>query len=249
MAYVIGDFSFETEEDAREAQKEVQAISYIMKQIDNEDPKAVLAAYQQMVKKDLFHTKLGLGFLEDMRKQLLALPEIDAADLPPVPSLPPKPQTERLLIKEEEAPAPKRPVEKKEGAKPAPKPGAEEKRAGGKSSASRPTRQTKEEKVEKVEKVEKASRKEKKQKEKIEDLTPENMTVALKRYKKLSRLLLIACITMLLIIIGMFAINATSQNPTILNYEEKIVDKYASWEEELDAREQELNEREQKLNQ
>lgn len=241
MAYVIGDFSFETEEDAREAQKEVQAISYIMKQIDNEDPKAVLAAYQQMVKKDLFHTKLGLGFLEDMRKQLLALPEIDAADLPPVPSLPPKPQTERLLIKEE-APAPKRPVEKKEGAKPAPKPGAEEKRAGGKS-ASRPTRQTKEEKVEK------ASRKEKKQKEKIEDLTPEKMTVALKRYKKLSRLLLIACITMLLIIIGMFAINATSQNPTILNYEEKIVDKYASWEEELDAREQELNEREQKLNQ
>ena len=90
---------------------------------------------------------------------------------------------------------------------------------------------------------------EKKQKEKIEDLTPEKMTVALKRYKKLSRLLLIACITMLLIIIGMFAINATSQNPTILNYEEKIVDKYASWEEELDAREQELNEREQKLNQ
>lgn len=245
MAYVIGDFSFETEEDAREAQKEVQAISYIMKQIDNEDPKAVLAAYQQMVKKDLFHTKLGLGFLEDMRKQLLALPEIDAADLPPVPSLPPKPQTERLLIKEEEAPAPKRPVEKKEGAKLAPKPGAEEKRAGGKS-ASRPTRQTKEEKVEKVEK---ASRKEKKQKEKIEDLTPEKMMVALKRYKKLSRLLLIACITMLLIIIGMFVINATSQNPTILNYEEKIVDKYASWEEELDAREQELNEREQKLNQ
>ena len=180
-----------------------------------------------------------------MRKQLLALPEIDAADLPPVPSLPPKPQTERLLIKEEEAPAPKRPVEKKEGAKLAPKPGAEEKRAGGKS-ASRPTRQTKEEKVEKVEK---ASRKEKKQKEKIEDLTPEKMMVALKRYKKLSRLLLIACITMLLIIIGMFVINATSQNPTILNYEEKIVDKYASWEEELDAREQELNEREQKLNQ
>ena len=198
MAYVIGDFSFETEEDAREAQKEVQAISYIMKQIDNEDPKAVLAAYQQMVKKDLFHTKLGLGFLEDMRKQLLALPEIDAADLPPVPSLPPKPQTERILIKEEEAPAPKRPVEKKEGAKPAPKPGAEEKRAGGKS-ASRPTRQTKEEKVEKVEK---ASRKEKKQKEKIEDLTPEKMTVALKRYKKLSRLLLIACITMLLRQVG-----------------------------------------------
>ena len=206
MAYVIGDFSFETEEEAREAQKEVQAISYIMKEIDNEDPKAVLAAYQQMIKKDLFHTKLGLGFLEDMRKQLLALPEIDAADLPPVPSLSPKPETDRILIKEE-VPEPKEIVEKKEEPKPAAKQRTERKTAG------------------------------------------EKMEVELKRYKKLSRLLLIACITMLIIIIGMFAINATSQNPTILNYEEKIVDKYASWEEELDAREQELNEREQKLNQ
>ncbi len=194
MAYVIGDFSFETEEEAKEAQKEVQAISYIMKQIDSEDPKAVMAAYQQMVKKDLFHTKLGLGFLEDMRKQLLVLPEIDAADLPPVPSPQKKPETERILIKEG-TPAAKEVAEKKE------------------------------------------------------ELTPEKMAVEWKRYKKLSRNLLIACITMLFIIIGMFAINATSQNPTILNYEEKIVDKYASWEEELDAREQELNEREQKLDQ
>ena len=97
-----------------------------------------------------------------MRKQLLALPEIDAADLPPVPSLPPKPQTERLLIKEEEAPAPKRPVEKKEGAKPAPKPGAEEKRAGGKECI--PPDQA--DKRRKSKKVEKASRKEKKQKRK-----------------------------------------------------------------------------------
>lgn len=62
MAYMIGDFSFETEEDAREAQKEVQAISYIMKQIDNEDPKAVLAAYQQMVKKISFIQNSGWDF-------------------------------------------------------------------------------------------------------------------------------------------------------------------------------------------
>ena len=87
MAYVIGDFSFDTEEEAKEAQREVQAISYIMKQINTEDPQAVLAAYQQMVKKNLFHTKLGIGFLEDMRKQLLALPEISDADVPEIPIL------------------------------------------------------------------------------------------------------------------------------------------------------------------
>ena len=54
---------------------------------------------------------------------------------------------------------------------------------------------------------------------------------------------------MLAIIIGMFIINQTSNHPTILNYEEKIIDKYAQWEEQLDQREQELNERERQLNQ
>lgn len=104
MAYVIGDFSFDTEEEAKEAQREVQAISYIMKQINTEDPQAVLAAYQQMVKKNLFHTKLGIGFLEDMRKQLLALPEISDADVPEIPQIAAKQENEkRILIKEDEA--------------------------------------------------------------------------------------------------------------------------------------------------
>lgn len=104
MAYVIGDFSFDTEEEAKEAQREVQAISYIMKQINTEDPQAVLAAYQQMVKKNLFHTKLGIGFLEDMRKQLLALPEISDTDVPEIPQIAAKQENEkRILIKEDEA--------------------------------------------------------------------------------------------------------------------------------------------------
>lgn len=46
-------------------------------------------------------------------------------------------------------------------------------------------------------------------------------------------------------IIGMFIIASTSDNPTILNYENKLIDKYAEWEQELDEREAALNEREQ----
>ena len=46
----------------------------------------------------------------------------------------------------------------------------------------------------------------------------------------------------------MFAITLTSNTPTILNYENKLIDRYEHWEQELNEREQELDEREQKLN-
>jgi hypothetical protein len=48
-------------------------------------------------------------------------------------------------------------------------------------------------------------------------------------------------------IIIMFVITATSSNPNILNYESKLQDRYASWEEDLKTREAELNARERAL--
>lgn len=45
-------------------------------------------------------------------------------------------------------------------------------------------------------------------------------------------------------IVAMFAITLTSESPTILNYENKIINKYEEWEQELEQREQELNQRE-----
>ena len=45
----------------------------------------------------------------------------------------------------------------------------------------------------------------------------------------------------------MFYVSTTINSPNILNYKEKITDEFASWKEQLDAREQELNEREANL--
>jgi hypothetical protein len=42
----------------------------------------------------------------------------------------------------------------------------------------------------------------------------------------------------------MFYVNSTINSPTILDYEEKIIDEYSSWEQQLSEREQQLNERE-----
>lgn len=56
-----------------------------------------------------------------------------------------------------------------------------------------------------------------------------------------------ANVILALMVAAMFAITLTSQHPNILNYEEKLLDKYAGWEEELKGREQQIREKEKKL--
>ena len=46
----------------------------------------------------------------------------------------------------------------------------------------------------------------------------------------------------------MVIITLMDSNPNILNYENRIVDRYAEWERELEEREQNIKEREQELN-
>ena len=68
--------------------------------------------------------------------------------------------------------------------------------------------------------------------------------IKLKRTKKI---LQIAVISFIVIILGMFYIMATNKNIGYFNTEEKIVNKYAAWEERLESWEDELNLREKEL--
>ncbi len=52
---------------------------------------------------------------------------------------------------------------------------------------------------------------------------------------------------LVVIIIALFVISSTSQNPNIINYENALIDKYAAWETELKDKEQDLKERERAL--
>lgn len=54
-------------------------------------------------------------------------------------------------------------------------------------------------------------------------------------------------VALVIIIIVMIAITATSSNPNILNYETKLQDKYASWQEELDRRQKVIEQKEKEL--
>jgi hypothetical protein len=80
-----------------------------------------------------------------------------------------------------------------------------------------------------------------------EHKSSQSLEKQLRKYKRWASITSVACVTMLLMIIGMFYVNSTSDSPTILNYEQTLLDKYAGWEEDLDAREQALQEKEQEL--
>lgn len=65
--------------------------------------------------------------------------------------------------------------------------------------------------------------------------------------KKYLRTSLTVNVFLAVLVIAMFIITTTSENPNILNYKKAITDQYASWEQELTEREQELREKEAEL--
>lgn len=86
----------------------------------------------------------------------------------------------------------------------------------------------------------------KKSKSKMTDSDSEAMQLA-KKYRSYFHYAVIICVVFLITIGGMFYILSTTDSPTIVNYENKIIDKYSSWEEELNQRELDINERERAL--
>lgn len=65
--------------------------------------------------------------------------------------------------------------------------------------------------------------------------------------KRQFRLSLGINVVLAILVVSLFAIALKSDNPNILNYERALVDKYATWEQELTQRERELKQRENEL--
>lgn len=64
-------------------------------------------------------------------------------------------------------------------------------------------------------------------------------------YRRKYRICIIVIAVMAVCMAGMLCIAATTNQPNILNYEQKIVDKYEQWEQELQNREQKLQKQNQ----
>jgi hypothetical protein len=88
---------------------------------------------------------------------------------------------------------------------------------------------------------------------KVDQLTEELASEKKQFQKKTSRLKellyssLILNLILIIVVAVMIFISSTSNNATILNYENEMQDRYAGWEAELESREAALNEREQSI--
>ena len=88
--------------------------------------------------------------------------------------------------------------------------------------------------------------KEKKQKEKQKIKKITEKAVTYKELQKRYQVSFMANIVLLICVVLMFAISATSNHPNILNYETEIINRYSAWEQELSEREAALRELENK---
>ena len=67
---------------------------------------------------------------------------------------------------------------------------------------------------------------------------------ALEKRKRKNSIVLTVCIALGIMVIALFAVAFTGEHPNILNYENVILDKYSSWEQELTERENAVREKE-----
>ena len=94
---------------------------------------------------------------------------------------------------------------------------------------------------------EEIKQKKKRQKNK-EHVVSKNRRKKNRDYQKLFHISTFFAVVFALGIIGMLVITWLSKdNVTILNYENKVIDKYEIWEKQLDERESQLEERELRL--
>lgn len=103
-----------------------------------------------------------------------------------------------------------------------------------------------EEKKQKKEQKKEEQRKER-QREKEKAKNKKEQKKEGKNYKGRCQFFMVTSLILLISVVSMMLLAATSDNVNILNYENKLIDKYSSWEQELEEREQVVKEQEQAL--
>lgn len=83
--YNVNGLEFESEEEAKRAQKEVNSIKYIKQNIDIDDPKVAIKLYDKIINEKLLRTQIGIAFLKDLQEMLRANPGVDNNLIKPIP--------------------------------------------------------------------------------------------------------------------------------------------------------------------
>ena len=67
----VSGFAFDNPKIGEEALKEQEAVEYVSKQLNFDDTKSLLALYNQMVSRRMFHTQVGISYLKSIQDYLL----------------------------------------------------------------------------------------------------------------------------------------------------------------------------------
>lgn len=83
---VVSGFLFTNEEEAKQAEKEAEGITYIRQKVDLDEPLMVLQVYNKMVDQKLFETEVGYSYLKELWDYLNSIPFVRKEDIRPIPT-------------------------------------------------------------------------------------------------------------------------------------------------------------------
>ncbi len=222
---VVNGFAFTDRQTAQKALKEAESIQYVKEKLDMENPRMVLEMYRKLVKEKVFETPVGMIYLKQLQDYLFKIPEIKGEGLEPI-------QAGSIQNSQEDA-----------RAFSAEKNTALSKKRNIQQQKNMPGTSDTEEMAEWYEE----QLDQEKQKRRAAELKQRQTEGRLKNKKEFFRFSIILNVFLVLVVVGMLVITLMDNTPNIIDYENKIVDKYVEWERELEQREENIKKWEQEL--
>lgn len=231
----VDGFVFTDEKAAQKACQEEEGIRYVKDRLDMGNPRMVLEMYHKLLAEQVFETPVGLLYLKDLQSYLLAVPELEKEGIEAIPvyggamtpqaSMQPEkePMTLQASMQAEEEPT-----------MPQASAQAEEKPMTPQAAARH--QETLEWYAEKLE--------ESRQRERLAEYRRRRAEERTKESGRRLRLSLLVSLFFALVAIGVGLVTLTDNHPNILNYENKIIEKYQDWENDLESREEAIKEKE-----
>ena len=265
---VVEGFLFTNESMAQAACQEVEGIKYVRERLDMENPRMVLEMYHKLLAEQVFETPVGMMYLKELQDYLLVEPELAEEEIEPIEVFermqPFFEQTqvaesgdnqghqseqasEELIQSQQNWEQQKESsiVQQSEGQKKESVQAQQSADAANKLFQEKQLQEPKTLAMEEgtldwyVEKLEDSKRKERDldfRRRRAEERTKQSL-----RHLHFS---LLGSLFLFLVAAGMVAVTFMDQNPNILNYENRIIEKYEAWETDLENREQLLKDKE-----
>lgn len=265
---VVEGFLFTDERMAQAACQEVEGIKYVRERLDMENPHMVLEMYHKLLAEQVFETPVGMMYLKELQDYLLVEPELAEEEIEPIEVFErmqsffeqtqvaesgdnqghqSEQASEELIQSQQnwEQQKESSTVQQSEGQK---KESVQAQQSASAKNEAFQERQLQEPKTPPMEEgtldwyVEKLE--ESKRKERDLDFRRRRAEERSKQSRKHLYFSLLGSLFLFLVAAGMVAITFMDQNPNILNYENRIIEKYEMWEAELENREQLLKDKE-----